>query len=90
MERMIYPSDLSDGQWTVIASVLSCFQSKAGRPPKFARREIWNAIFYQARTGCERPSSTAKLSRRRKGGANGYDAGMKSKGRKRHCQIRKG
>lgn len=53
MERMAYPSDLSDEQWTVIASVLSCFQSKAGRPPKYARRGIWDAIFYQARTGCE-------------------------------------
>jgi len=53
MERLAYPSDLSDAQWTVIASEVSRFQSKAGRPPKYARREIWNAIFYQARTGCE-------------------------------------
>jgi transposase len=28
-------------------------KGRTGRPPKYARREIWNAIFYQARTGCE-------------------------------------
>jgi len=53
MERTAYPSDLSDGQWTKIETVLSKFHSKAGRPAKYPRREIWNAIFYQARTGCE-------------------------------------
>ena len=52
--RKSYDSDLTDAQWALIASVKPpAKQGKTGRPPKFARREIWNAIFYQARTGCE-------------------------------------
>ena len=51
--RKRYGSDLTDGQWSTIASVVpAAKQGKTGRPPKYARREIWNAIFYQARTGC--------------------------------------
>ena len=54
MERAAYPSDLTDEQWAVIRSVLPPARSgRTGRPPKYDRREIWNAIFYQARTGCE-------------------------------------
>jgi putative transposase len=53
MERTGYPSDLTDEQWSVIDKVYSACKAKAGRPPKYSRREIWNAIFYQARTGCE-------------------------------------
>jgi putative transposase len=54
MERAAYPSDLTDEQWAVIQSVLpQAKNGRTGRPPKYDRREIWNAIFYQARTGCE-------------------------------------
>lgn len=54
MERTAYPSDLTDEQWAVIHSVLPRAKNgRAGRPPNYRRREIWNAIFYQARTGCE-------------------------------------
>src|ERR687885_387773 len=52
MERKAYPSDISDAQWETIQSVLPAHKSKAGRPRLYPLREIWNAIFYQARTGC--------------------------------------
>jgi putative transposase len=52
MERRPYPSDLTDAQWDVIQSVLPK-QSKPGRPRTYPLREIWNAILYQARTGCQ-------------------------------------
>ena len=54
MERRAYPSDLTDQQWHTIQEVLPPPKGgKSGRPPKWPRREIWNAIFYQARTGCQ-------------------------------------
>ena len=54
MERAAYPSDLTDQQWEKIQGVLPKAKGgKSGRPPKYPRREIWNAIFYQARTGCQ-------------------------------------
>jgi putative transposase len=54
MERIAYPSDLTDAQWQQIQAVLP--QAKGGRTGRrrtYPLREIWNAIFYQARTGCE-------------------------------------
>jgi transposase len=52
-ERKAYPIDLTDAQWETIQAVLpSPKGGKRGRPPKWPRREIWNAIFYQARAGC--------------------------------------
>lgn len=54
MTRLAYPSDLSDAQWQQIQAVLPKAKSgRTGRPRTYALREIWNAIFYQARTGCE-------------------------------------
>jgi len=53
MERKAYPTDVTDAQWETIQAVLpSPKGGKSGRPPKWPRREIWNAIFYQARAGC--------------------------------------
>jgi len=54
MERQPYPSDLSDEQWTILRSVVPKAKGgRTGRPGKYPRREIWNAIFYQAKTGCQ-------------------------------------
>lgn len=51
--RQSYPSDMSDVQWQQIAAVLPGAKGgRTGRPRTYALREIWNAIFYQARTGC--------------------------------------
>ncbi len=52
MERKAYPSDVTDAQWDTIQAVLPPPKSKAGRPRTYPLREVWNAIFYQARTGC--------------------------------------
>ena len=50
----VYDSDLTDAQRAfILACKPAAKQGKTGRPPKYERREIWNAIFYQARTGCE-------------------------------------
>ena len=54
MERQPYDSDLTDAQWEVIQSVLPKPKGgRSGRPRTYPLREIWNAIFYQARTGCQ-------------------------------------
>jgi putative transposase len=52
MERQSYPTDLTDGQWQVIEGVLPPAKGKGGRPRTYELREIWNAIFYQVRSGC--------------------------------------
>ena len=54
MTREPYPSDLTDEQWEVIQAVLPKPKGgRSGRPRTYSLREIWNAIFYQARTGCQ-------------------------------------
>ena len=54
MERPPYPSDLTGAQWEVLQGVLPKPKAgKPGRPRTYPLREIWNAIFYQARTGCQ-------------------------------------
>ena len=46
----VYPSDLSDEQWELIAPVLHIAVGRIGR---VSRRRILNAIFYVHRTGCQ-------------------------------------
>jgi putative transposase len=51
MSRKHYPSDLTDAQWKRIVHVVP--KPKAGgRPAKYTRREILNAILYASREGC--------------------------------------
>ena len=47
--------DLSDQEWDLIADLLAPYWSpgKMGRPTKHDRRDIANAIFYVAATGCQ-------------------------------------
>src|SRR5436305_3546119 len=45
-----YPTDLTDAQWTRIARLVPA-PKPGGRPAKYPRREIINAILYQARNG---------------------------------------
>ncbi len=58
MERLAYPSDLTDDQWHKIEAVLPPARSgRTGRRRKYPLRkyplrQIGNAVFYQARTGC--------------------------------------
>jgi len=46
----VYPSDLSDEQWELLAPVL---HTAVGRDGRISRRRILNAIFYVHRTGCQ-------------------------------------
>lgn len=53
MQRASYPSDLSNEQWAVLEPlVCTAINGRTGRPPKYERREIVNALLYMARTGC--------------------------------------
>ena len=51
MSRQIYPSDLPDGEWLILEPLVPA-PKLGGRPAKYPRREIINAIRYVARTGC--------------------------------------
>jgi Transposase and inactivated derivatives len=51
MSAAIYPSDLSDREWTLLEPLLP--QAKpGGRPRSVNLRGILNGIFYLLRTGC--------------------------------------
>jgi transposase len=45
-----YPSDLNDAEWTLLDPLIPKAR-KAGRPEKYAKRAILNAIFYLVRSG---------------------------------------
>ncbi len=50
--RMLYPSDLTDKQWEVIEPLLPNPRER-GKPRKYPKRAILNAIFYVCKTGCQ-------------------------------------
>jgi transposase len=50
MDRRTYPTDLSEEQWLLVEPYVAT--SGYGRPPLHSKRELLNAIFYQARAGC--------------------------------------
>jgi putative transposase len=53
--RKVYPSDVSDAEWALLAPLLAgpVRQDRRGRPVRVDRREVVNAIFYVLRTGCQ-------------------------------------
>lgn len=51
MSRILYPTDLTDAQWRLIDSTVPK-PKPGGRPAKYTRREVINAILYQTRNGC--------------------------------------
>ena len=51
MSRQAYSSDLSDTEWTILAPLIPS-PLPGGRPAKWSRREIVNAILYVLRSGC--------------------------------------
>ena len=51
MTRRVYPSDLSDAEWQVIAPLIPPAKL-GGRPREVDMREIVNGIFYVTRSGC--------------------------------------
>jgi len=46
-----YPSSLTDEEWKYLDPLIPKAR-KAGRPEKYAKRAILNAIFYLVRSGC--------------------------------------
>lgn len=51
MERNPYPSDLSDEQWQRLEPWVPAPKA-GGRPARYSRREIVNAVLYLVRNGC--------------------------------------
>ena len=51
MSRTAYPADLTDARWQLIRPYVPG-PKPGGRPAKYSRRELVNAILYQARNGC--------------------------------------
>ena len=51
MSRMPYPTDLTDPQWRRMQPWVPD-DAATGRPPKYTKREIINAILYVTRNGC--------------------------------------
>jgi putative transposase len=51
MSRTPYPTDLSNAQWQLIEPYVPR-PRPGGRPARYPRREVVNAILYQARNGC--------------------------------------
>lgn len=49
--RKPYPSDLTDDQWTIIEPLIPI--NAVGRPRVINMREVFNAIFYINRSGCQ-------------------------------------
>lgn len=50
--RQPYPSDLTDREWSQVSRFIPA-PKPGGRPTKYDRREIVNALLYLARTGCQ-------------------------------------
>ena len=50
-EREPYPSDLTDAEWAILQPLIPG-PAKLGRPPRYEKRAILNAIFYVVRSGC--------------------------------------
>ena len=46
-----HPSDLRAGEWTLLAPLIPRAR-RPGRPEKYPKRAILNAIFYLVRRGC--------------------------------------
>jgi putative transposase len=51
MSPVLYPSDLSDAEWSLLLPLLPCAKP-GGRPRSVDLRRILNGIFYLLRTGC--------------------------------------
>jgi transposase len=52
MRRKPYPTDLTDAQWEIVrAAMPGAKNGRTGTPRRYPLREIWNAVFYQAKNG---------------------------------------
>jgi putative transposase len=54
MTRKVYPSDLTDDEWQILeAKIVEFPTTKRGRPAIIPTREIFNALRYINKTGCQ-------------------------------------
>ena len=51
--RQLYPNDLNDLEWEIIAPLVTFKRTLRGRKAVHSKREMLNAIFYLLRTGCQ-------------------------------------
>ena len=51
MSRAVYSTDLTDAEWRILEPLVPAVKP-GGRPAKYSRREVVNAIRYVLRTGC--------------------------------------
>ena len=51
MSRAVYPTDLTDADWRILEPLVPPVKP-GGRPAKYSRREVVDAIRYVLRTGC--------------------------------------
>lgn len=49
--RRAYPSDLTDAEWALLEPLLAS-PERRGRPPRWPKRRIADAVFYLLRSGC--------------------------------------
>jgi len=52
MESPCYPDNVSDKEWNVIKTHLEVRSPLGGRPPKYAKRVMFDALLYLLRSGC--------------------------------------
>lgn len=50
-KREPYPSEMTDKEWALLKPLLPQ-RGKLGRPPRYALRDVLDAIFYVVRSGC--------------------------------------
>ena len=51
MSRAVYSTDLTEAEWQILEPLVPPVKP-GGRPAKYSRREVVNAIRYVLRTGC--------------------------------------
>jgi transposase len=52
--RQRYATDMTDTEWEVVRdSIPEPVSIPNLQEPKYSRRDIWDAIFYRERTGCQ-------------------------------------
>ncbi len=50
--RKAYATDLTDGEWKIVQSLLPV-RAGPGSPPRIDKREVVNGLLYLTRTGCQ-------------------------------------
>jgi len=53
MDRQAYDTDLTNEQWALMEKKYNEVSSPRGRKPDVPRRDIFNAILYRPKTGCQ-------------------------------------